>query len=105
MRERYGREGRDWKRARSEKSGRMVGGTFKSGVEEIDYMEVKIPRSGGAKSRGEITGGQITMSTKEHFSSTSSTKQFSSIKQQVSSNPQREPKSNQEECNVSLQQN
>ena len=45
------------------KSWEEGGGAFKSGVEEIDYTEVKNPRSGGAKSRGEITGGQITKTT------------------------------------------
>jgi hypothetical protein len=33
---------------------------------EIDYREVRISRSGGAKSRGEITGGQTTSQTLHH---------------------------------------
>ena len=43
------REVRNWKRVRSEKAGRAV--VLLSRVSrEIDYTEVRIPRSGGAKS-------------------------------------------------------
>ena len=49
--ERMGKGSEKLEESEERKSWGEGGGAFKSGVGEIDYTEVNIPRSGGAKSR------------------------------------------------------